>query len=137
MIRGTLGDRAGLAPLKQALNAYALRHRVISGNIANAETPGYQPRRVEFESSMKQALATTRFVHPTVTDPRDIPVGDSSPDSVEPQVVSAPQTGKENGVDLQKEMVALVENQLSYRLAVRLLDMKYNQLHAAIRGSIR
>ena len=143
LVKGTLGDRAGLAPLKQALHAYALRHRAIASNIANAEVPGYQPKRVTFEEVAKKALSTTSGVEGAVTHPRHIPVGGGPSNPLRPVVeTEAAQPGPagqpaETGVDLEKEMVLLVENQLSYRLAVRLLDMKYNALHKAIRGSSR
>ena len=43
----------------------------------------------------------------------------------------------ERQTSICNKMVSLVENQLSYRLAVRLLDMKYNALQKAIHGSSR
>lgn len=143
LIRGSLGDRAGLAPLKSALTAYALRHRVISSNIANAEVDGYRPRRVVFEDVARRALAESGGVEGYVTNPAHMPVGVGSGGSVTPRIETEPPsvlpdgTTVESGVDMEKEMVALVENQLNYRLAVRLLDMKYTQLHKAIRGTTR
>lgn len=136
-IRGTIGDRAGLGALKQALHAYALRHRVIAGNIANAETPGYQPRRVTFEEAARRAMGGSTGVEGAVTHSSHMPVGAGPLNPMHPEVVEQTPSGEETGVDLQREMVDLVENQLSYRLAVRLLDMKYNQLQAAIRGTGR
>lgn len=133
-IHGSIGDRAGLGALKQALDAYALRHRAIAANIANAETPGYRPRRVEFESILRSARDGAPAVRGATTDPRHIPLGAPAPADVEPrETIDA----ASEGVDVEREMVDMVKNQLAYRLAVRLLDMKYNQLHAAIRGSSR
>ncbi len=139
-IQGTLGDRAGLAPLKQALHAYALRHRTISSNIANAEVPGYTPKRVTFEAAARKALNTTSGVQGYITNSKHMPVGSGPATPLRPGIEAEtpqPGTAGETGVDLEQEMVLLVENQLSYRLAVRLLDMKYNSLHKAIRGSTR
>jgi flagellar basal-body rod protein FlgB len=136
-IQGTLGDRAGLGALKNALEAYALRHRVIAGNIANAEVAGYRPKQVEFEKYAEQAMANASQVHLARTDPGHLPPVDSE-GSIPSRVVEEPAgPDQETGVDLEKEIVAMVENQLSYRLAVRLLDMKYNQLHSAITGRSR
>ena len=142
-VKGTLGDRAGLGLLKQALHAYALRHRAIASNIANAEVPGYSPRRVTFEEVARKALGTTARVEGAVTNPRHMPVGGGPSNPPEPvvetevQQAAGGEQGEQSGVDLENEMVSLVENQLSYRLAVRLLDMKYNALQKAIHGSSR
>jgi flagellar basal-body rod protein FlgB len=149
-VSGTLGNRAGLAPLKQALHAYALRHRVIASNIANAEVEGYQPRRVSFEETARRAMGTGTGVSGYITDPAHIPVGNGPANPIQARIVTerpmaTPETGDTTtgtsetagGVDLETEMVALVENQLSFRLATRLLDMKYNTLTKAIRGTSR
>jgi flagellar basal-body rod protein FlgB len=137
-VKGTLGDRAGLAPLKHALHAYALRHRVIASNLANSEVEGYKPRRVVFEDIARKALGAVSGVAGYVTDPKHIPVGNGPESPITPRVeTEPPPPGEDGGVDVEGEMVSLVENQLSYRLAVRLLDMKYNTLHKAIRGSSR
>jgi flagellar basal-body rod protein FlgB len=136
-IRGTLGDRAGLGPLKRALDAYALRHRVIAANIANAEVQGYNPKRVEFEKYAQRAIEKTMNVHMARTDPKHMSAEESL-DFIEPEVTQESVPGGENpGVDVEKEIVGMVKNQLSYRLAVRLLDMKYSQLHSAITGNRR
>ena len=44
MIKGYLLPRAGIRKLKDALDAYALRHRVTAENVANAQTPGYRSK---------------------------------------------------------------------------------------------
>jgi len=131
-IHGNLGDRAGLGPLKRALQAYALRHRVSAANIANAEVPGYTPKRVRFEDALAASLEGRREVAVVRTHPRHLE-GTKTSEPV-PRVVT---DSESQGVDLEKEMVAMVENQLAYRLAVRLLEMKYRQLHSAIRGTSR
>jgi len=136
-IRGTLGDRAGLGALKNALEAYALRHRIIASNIANTEVAGYRPKRVEFEKYAELAMQSASHVQLARTDPGHLPPVDSG-DSIPSRVVEEPAApGEEAGVDLETEIVSMVKTQLSYRLAVRLLDMKYNQLHSAITGKSR
>jgi flagellar basal-body rod protein FlgB len=40
-----------------ALEAAQLRQIVIAANIANADSPGYLPRRVDFEARLQAALA--------------------------------------------------------------------------------
>ena len=42
-----------------------------------------------------------------------------------------------NNVDIDHEMTNLATNDLSYRMATRLLSMRYNVLRGAIKGQIR
>lgn len=44
-----------LALLERALDARSLRHVVLSGNLANADTPGFVPRDLDFASAMAEA----------------------------------------------------------------------------------
>ena len=45
----TLFDKTRIPLLGKALDAYALRHKVISSNIANVTTEGYHSKSVAFE----------------------------------------------------------------------------------------
>ena len=45
--------------LSRGLDACALRQAVYASNIANSETPGYQPLEVEFEKQLQQAAELT------------------------------------------------------------------------------
>lgn len=48
------------ATLSLALDAASLRHRAIASNIANINTEGYLPLRVNFESQFEDARRTLR-----------------------------------------------------------------------------
>lgn len=43
------------AVMKLALDGAALRHQALASNIANAQTPGYTPLKVSFESELGRA----------------------------------------------------------------------------------
>jgi len=45
-----------LTTLERALDARLLRHNVLAGNLANANTPGYLPRDVDFAAAMRRSL---------------------------------------------------------------------------------
>ena len=45
-----------LQALATSLNFRKLRQDVIASNIANADTPGYKARRIEFEEALARAL---------------------------------------------------------------------------------
>ena len=49
MIARSIFATAHLGDLKQALDVYSSRHRVVADNIANVETEGYRARELRFE----------------------------------------------------------------------------------------
>lgn len=122
-----------LNDLKTALNVYARRHGVVSENIANVETQGYKVRELRFEdllSGERLRLAGTR------TQPGHLPIGARGLDDADPEVRDAA-TDYDNGVnnvDIDAQMTDLATNDLSYRLATRLLSMRYGMLRGAVRG---
>jgi len=52
-VENIMGD--GMAITRLALDAAALRHETIASNIANINTPGYMPLRVNFEEQLTAA----------------------------------------------------------------------------------
>ncbi len=136
MLKTTIFDRAHLDSLKRALDVYSRRHRVVSDNIANVQTQGYRAREYRFEELLAGATDRLRGVR---TDPAHLPVGGRTADEVEGRTVRQ-DSGFDNGVNdvnIDREMSELATNDLSYRLATRLLSMKYSVLRGAITGQMR
>ncbi len=135
MIKTGLFDSARLGALKKAVDVYARRHQVTARNIANVETPGYRAEKVKFE----ELLDRNRMSIPgKVTQPGHIPIGPQDPLDVQEQVVEA-DNGFDNGVnnvDIDDQMTTLATTDLSYRMATRLLSMRYNMLSSAIKGRV-
>jgi len=75
-----------LQTLHEALRGIDTRRQAITDNIANANTPGYLANRVDFESSLKDALAsgdpaaatvsTSRSLDPTQINGNNVKVDD-------------------------------------------------------------
>ncbi len=138
MIESTLFDRARLDALKQALGVYAQRHRVVAENIANVETAGYRAREYRFEDLLKTAAGRGR-VAGARTQAGHLPVGRREAELTEGRVAEQ-DSGVDNGVnnvDIDREMTSLAETDLSYRMATRVLSMKYRLLREAISGQVR
>jgi len=53
--------KTGLPTLKRVLDLSSLRQKVTAGNIANAQTPGYRPREVDFEGELKKLVTKDQF----------------------------------------------------------------------------
>jgi flagellar basal-body rod protein FlgB len=137
MIEATLFDRAHLQSLKQALDVYARRHRVVAENIANVETAGYRAREFRFEELLRGQA--TKSLAGMRTDPHHLPVGRREVEWTTGRVEE--QRGDydngTNDVDIDREMTSLATTDLSYRLATRLLSMKYRLLRGAVTGTLR
>lgn len=104
--------------LERALDAASLRHRVLSHNIANVDTPGFKRYRVDFETELARALAAGQ-----------------DPDRVRPAVVrETDSTGRPDGnnVDIEAELVKLAENQIWYAALTRQISDHFARLRTVI-----
>lgn len=102
--------------LHTALRGLALRQRTIADNIANVETPGFLAGRVDFESSLRSAIAVGRPEEATSTVARSL----------------QPTRTNGNNVNLDEESVSAMETNLRYELTVTALTNKYNGMRTAI-----
>ena len=112
---------SGIELLTQVMNAAALRHRVISQNIANVNTPGYHRLEVRFEDEMAKALTHS---------------SGGPPPMVKPQVVVAdgPERVDGNTVDINNEMGDLARNALMFEAAAQIVTSRISSYKAAIAG---
>lgn len=122
--------------LGKVLDLRSAKQKVISSNIANAETPGYAPAHFEFEQELRQALNKNGF-HLVTDNPNHIPSSTTSLDTVSGKVVRDPDKtgiGDKNGVNVDQEMVSLSENELMYEAAAKILNKKLTLLAYVVQG---
>jgi len=105
--------------LGQALDLYQARHRVLTENVANAETPGYRARDLDFGGALARAFDASR--QPGAAD-------DAEP------AIDAGATVKIDGnsVDLDTEMARLSQNALKIVALSQIIAKKYASLRAVI-----
>jgi flagellar basal-body rod protein FlgB len=118
-------DQVTMALMVKALDAAALRHQAIAGNIANANSVGYRPLRVNFEEQLgfaRQALA--RGGDPlTAADLANVrPLLEQGP---------LPPAG-ESAVMIDLEMVKLAQNTVQYQALLKGLNQRMSILATAI-----
>jgi flagellar basal-body rod protein FlgB len=106
------------AALQAALDGLAQRQDAIASNMANLETPGYLAREVQFEDSLRAAIAAG--------SPSDMVVSTG-------RSLAATRTNG-NNVNIDMEILANAETGLRQRLAVQGLNAKYSLLRTAISG---
>ena len=136
-----LFDLTSIPALGRALSAYALRHKTIAANIANAGTAGYVPKQVNFEEQLASGSGDGLSLRGTTTDPNHFPIGISSAVEAQPRVedVKSPDghslASGVNDVDIDQEMGELAKNQIRYKFAARLTSQAFQALEKSIRGS--
>lgn len=119
----TLFDKT-IDTLSKSLDLQLLRQSVISDNIANAETPHFKARRVEFESELQKAVEAneTGAMGPEISQ-------------VQPNIYQDPasEMGQDlNTVDMDREMAAMTKNDIQYSAGTQMINKKFSILKYAI-----
>ena len=117
--------------LERSLDVRLLRHEVLAGNLANADTPGYVARDVDFAAAMAR---TSGAAPGAPTTAGDIPLSAAGTAvAAGPAVVStASPTGLDgNGVDVDRTLAAVAENAIQYGAAARAVQKKLALLRYA------
>ena len=135
MVNG-LGD-GGFDPtigaLNTAMNLRLINQNVIASNIANADTPDYKAKRVEFEGALRQALNVGQGLTAETDQPGH--VGHRPTDPVNPEIYDDP-NGVEsldgNTVNRSEEMARMSENQLLFDAAAELMKRKIGMVKYSI-----
>jgi flagellar basal-body rod protein FlgB len=117
----------------QALSFRSQRSSLLAANIANAETPRYLARDLDFKTALGNA-ATGYDIKPAVSDARHIGV-DGAGDFGEPQYrLPTKSSGNGNTVEEEVEQAAFSENALRYQTSLQFLNGSIRSLRLAIKG---
>ncbi|MFM1822937.1 MAG: Flagellar basal body rod protein FlgB [Planctomycetota bacterium] len=138
MLEGFLGNTS-LPALERSLQYMSARQKLLAGNLANAETPGYRPVDVDpraFQASLREALESGR-----VAPDGGIALDDGAPVRFhEGGVELRPEVLAENilfhdGNDrsMERLMQRLSENVYAFRIASQFLRGQFDQINSAIR----
>ena len=116
-----------LKALTTALNFREMRQELISSNVANANTPGFKAKKLDFEEALARALDVDGNMQMNTNDTRHHDVGNGGFNNLEPEVYDNPngvvsETG--NTVDVEAEMAQMAENKLMYGALVVLINKK-------------
>jgi flagellar basal-body rod protein FlgB len=135
-----------LGLLERALDARLLRHNVLAGNLANADTPGFVPRDIDFSAAMRERAPDTEGAPPVPTrsmtfasaghaiegsagSAGDIPLSSAGTSAgaggapiVAVQGAAAGLDG--NAVDVDRALAAVAENAIQYGAAARAAQKK-------------
>jgi flagellar basal-body rod protein FlgB len=117
------------------LGARSQRAEILAENIANADTPGYKSRDVDFSALLGQAQSgQSASVNLSRTSELHIAGGSSLNTSVMYRNPMQADTGDGNTVDINQERSAFMQNSLEYQTSLEFLNSKINGLLKAIKG---
>ena len=115
-----------------ALNVHAHRQQLIASNIANADTPGYKARDIDFAAVLKNAQVAQ-------AQPQSAPLPSQGPDATPlgaellyRSVVQRSVDG--NTVDLDVERAQFAENAVRYEAQLMFVSGQVKAMLAAIQG---
>jgi flagellar basal-body rod protein FlgB len=111
--------------MQDRLNLSSVNQKVISGNLANLNTPGYAAKETSFEEVLRESLEHSgpqlSLSNASHLDPGDARAAMQSVELIE--------TGP---VDLDTEMMKLSRNSIEYQFIVTMLNKKFSMMKHAI-----
>ncbi|MCC7402982.1 MAG: flagellar basal body rod protein FlgB [Bdellovibrionales bacterium] len=125
--------------LGASINMRLLRNSITGTNIANAETPGFKAKKVDFEEALARAIDVEGLKKMNPSQPEHFASGPGAISNVRADVYDNPDvnvTNDGNTVDMEREMALLAENSILYNAAVQLINKKLAALkYAATEGA--
>lgn len=125
----------------QALALRSERQRLIASNIANADTPGYQAREIDFARTLQQMTGAGAAIGAPAmlkgTDGRHLATGGTSAAMRDSQLLyAAPsQTNLDaNTVDMDRERASFADNAVKYEATLRFINGSVRTMLDAIKG---
>ena len=103
--------------LDQYMTLLSVRQKVVASNIANADTPDYKTKDIDFESEFRHALSDPLATSPSIADVPGLRIKADG-----------------NNVDLDREARLLSENTIRFSIASNLLRGNLKTLRLAISG---
>lgn len=119
----------------QALALWQRRAEVIANNLANADTPGYQARDIDFRKALQGAGADGQLQ--LATDQPGQIASSGGPAAKPPLEYRVPMQPSMDGntVDTQIEQSAFAQNTVHYMASMSFISARIQGLRMAITGS--
>ncbi|AMO48986.1 flagellar basal-body rod protein FlgB [Kosakonia oryzendophytica] len=130
---------AALRFQQEALNLSAQRQEILSANIANADTPGYQARDIDFASELKKVMERGRAeesgVSLALTSSRHIPAQAMTPPSADLLYRIPDQPSLDgNTVDMDRERTQFADNSVKYQTGLTVLGGQIKSMMSVLQG---
>lgn len=125
----------------EALKVYSRRAELLAGNLANADTPGYKARDIDFKEALQDMNGTMKSAaRINTTHPSHMNSAGGMNNRLD-QVLGEmkyriPQQASLDGntVDSLQEKAAFMENALMYQATLKFLGGKFKTIKSALKG---
>ncbi len=125
---------ATINALSTSLNFREMRQEILAANIANAETPGYKSKKLDFEDALARAIDIDKQQSLVTSNDQHFNVGGGGFNNLEPHIYEDPNgvvSEDGNTVDRDQEMGQMADNKILYDASVQLLNKKLGLLKYA------
>lgn len=109
--------------LEKVMDITTFRRKVLTSNIANADTPNYKAKDISFQTEMKKMMDNINIGNTSKNGSFDV---------FETQNTMPNRDGNTVNVDI--EMAKISENSLTYNTAIQLYSRKARMLRDAIKA---
>lgn len=125
---------AELGVSAQALTLHARRLQLLASNIANADTPNYKARDIDFRAALNRAADLAAMPPMARTQPTHLeaPSPDANAELKYRQPLAPSLDG--NTVDMQMEQAAFAEASVRYQASISFVNGAFRDLMLAITG---
>ena len=126
---------------ESALKIRTERMEVISGNLANANTPGYKAKDIDFNKAMRSAMnegvqgqhkSNGNLVRTNERHLSGNPSSVAANFDMQYRIPTQPDTGAGNTVEVQSERNRFLDNGLRYQASLQFLNGKIKGMKKAI-----
>jgi flagellar basal-body rod protein FlgB len=119
---------------EQALMLHGQRLSVLATNLANADTPGYKARDIDFSAVLSQTAGETQLPM-QVTDGAHIAINDSELQPGELKYRNPYQASLDgNTVEMPVEQAAFSENNVRFQASLNFINSQISEMQLAIAG---
>lgn len=114
--------------LQNFLDVQSKRAQVIAGNIANADTPGYAAKELQFDDYLNEAVRQSSLPY---SQQNDRVLMDNEPTIVAQTPTAIGMDG--NTVDVGREMSEMAQAGTNFNFGAKMIQSRFRLLRAAIR----
>ncbi len=121
---------------EQALNVRVKRAEVLANNLANADTPGFKARDLDFKAVLNSSLSqssSSGAMAIAKTNSKHLSTQNEPSEALLYRNPTQPAIDG-NTVDTQQETAAYMKNAMDYQASFQFLNSKFKGLTSAIRG---
>ncbi|WP_300458291.1 flagellar basal body rod protein FlgB [Desulfobacula sp.] len=104
----------------KALDISARRHKLIAGNIANMDTIGYKPKDLDFNRTLKRVMNEKEPDYLDKTHSKHLSPNGGDSFSMNEENTEEVDIYHLDSVNIDREMMNLMENNIKYRTTVEL-----------------